>query len=60
MTLSGKSTWKERREAAREWRQAKQEDTAAKRPWQLPLIVGLAVVFVVVAVLAYTVFGVGR
>lgn len=60
MSLSGKSDWQERREAARDWRQDKQEATASKRPWQLPIIIGAAVLLVVVAVVAYTIFGVGR
>lgn len=51
MTLSGDSDWKNRRDAARDARREREESSAAKRPWQLPLIIGLAVVAVAVAVL---------
>lgn len=51
MTLSGNSDWKGRRDAARAARQDREEWSATKRPWQLPLIIGIAVVLVVVAIL---------
>lgn len=56
MTLSGKSDWSEKRAAAREARRTREERSAAKRPWQLPLIIGAAVVLVVVAIVWTVVF----
>lgn len=56
MTLSGGSEWKDKREAARDARQEREARSAAKRPWQLPLIVGVAVVLVVVAVVWSVIF----
>ncbi len=54
MTLSGQSDWKSKREAARDARAEREARTAAKRPWQFPLIVGLAVTLVVAAIVWYT------
>ena len=54
MTLSGQSDWKSRREAARTARAEREAHSASKRPWQLPLIVGLAVVIVVTAIVWYS------
>ena len=54
MTLSGQSDWKRRREAARTARAAREASSAAKRPWQFPLIVGIAVAFIVGALIWYT------
>jgi hypothetical protein len=56
MSLSGQSDWQQKREAARLARQERESRTAAKRPWQLPLIIGIAVVLVVVAVVWTVVF----
>jgi hypothetical protein len=56
MTLSGNSDWKDKREAAREARHEREARSAAKRPWQLPLIIGIAVLLVVVAVVWNAVF----
>lgn len=53
MSLSGSSDWKDKRDAAREARQAREAHSAAKRPWQLPLIIGVAVVVVVGAMVWY-------
>jgi hypothetical protein len=54
MTLSGQSDWKRRREAARAARAEREDRSASKRPWQFPLIVGIAVVILVGAVIWYT------
>ncbi|WP_309709597.1 hypothetical protein [Pseudolysinimonas sp.] len=59
MTLSGNSDWKDRAQAAREGRRARQEASDAKRPWLFPLIVGLAVAAILVAVYLVTIGGVG-
>ena len=56
MTLSGNSDWKSRRDAAREARQEREAGYAAKRPWQLPLIIGIAIALVVIAVVWYAIF----
>ncbi|HWH98093.1 MAG TPA: hypothetical protein VNS80_06975 [Pseudolysinimonas sp.] len=50
MTLSGNSDGKIRREAARAARAEREARSATKRPWQFPLIVAIAVAFLVVAV----------
>lgn len=50
MTLSGTSDRQHERETAREARRTREERSAAKHPWLLPLIVGAAVVLVVVGV----------
>jgi hypothetical protein len=54
MTLSGQSDWKSRRESARAARAEREARSASKRPWQLPLIIGIAVVVVVGAIVWYT------
>lgn len=54
MTLSGQSDWKDKRAAARDARAEREVRTAAKRPWQLPLIIGLAVLVVVGALFWYS------
>ena len=51
MTLSGDSDWKRKRDAARDARHEREAASAAKRPWQLPLIIGVAVALLVVAIL---------
>lgn len=43
MTLSGRDDREERRQAAREARQARATEGAAKRPWLIPLLIGIAV-----------------
>lgn len=53
MTLSGQSDWQRRREAARTARAAREANSAAKRPWQFPLIVGVAVALLVGAIVWY-------
>lgn len=53
MTLSGQSDWQRRREAARTARAAREASSSAKRPWQLPLIVGIAVALLVGAIVWY-------
>jgi hypothetical protein len=50
MTLSGQSDWNEKRAAARAARAEREARTAAKRPWQLPLIIAVAVAIVAVAI----------
>jgi len=50
MSLSGDSDWKQRRDAARAARHDREERSASKRPWQFPLIVGIAVALVAIAV----------
>lgn len=47
MTLSGQSDWQRRREAARAARAEREARAAGKRPWQFPLIVGIAVTLLV-------------
>jgi hypothetical protein len=54
MTLSGQSDWKSRREAARVARAEREARSASTRPWQFPLIVGIAVVLLVGAIVWYT------
>jgi uncharacterized integral membrane protein len=54
MTLSGKSGSSDRYKAAVAARQQREEQRAAKRPWQFPLIVGIAVVVLVGAIFWYT------
>ena len=54
MSLSGQSDWQRRRAAARAARAEREARSAAKRPWQLPLIVGVAAVIVVGALFWYT------
>lgn len=56
MTLSGRGDASEKREAARLARQEREARSAAKRPWQLPLIIGVAVALVVVAIVWTVVF----
>jgi hypothetical protein len=51
MTLSGKSDDQAKRDAARAARAEREARSAAKRPWQFPLIVGIAVVVLVGAVI---------
>jgi len=51
MTLSGQSDWQRRREAARVARAEREARSATKRPWQFPLIVGIAVVLLVGALI---------
>ncbi len=55
MTLSGNNDRHERREYAKDWRREKDQ----RRPWVLPLLIGLAVVFVTLAIVASVVFGMG-
>jgi uncharacterized integral membrane protein len=59
MTLSGGKDSNERLKAAVAARQEREATYAAKRPWQFPLIVGLAVAIVVGVVILVTVFGFG-
>ncbi len=59
MSLSGNSNFQERRKAARDARQERQAWSEGKRPWQLPLIIGIAVVIVAAVVIAVVVFGYG-
>ncbi|MEO5534256.1 MAG: hypothetical protein ABIR17_03915 [Pseudolysinimonas sp.] len=59
MSLSGKSNFQDRRTVAREARQERQTWSEGKRPWQLPLIIGIAVVIVAAVVIAVVVFGYG-
>lgn len=59
MTLSGKSDRSDASKAARDARQEREARSAAKRPWQFPLIVGIAVVALVSVIVAVTVFGAG-
>lgn len=59
MTLSGKSDSADRYKAAVEARQQREEQRAAKRPWQFPLIVGIAVAVIVGGLFASTLLGVG-
>lgn len=54
MTLSGQSDWQSRRAAARAARAEREARSAAKRPWQLPLIIGIAVVILVGAIVWYS------
>jgi hypothetical protein len=54
MTLSGQSDWRRKRAAARVARAEREARTAEKRPWQLPLIIGLAVTLVVAAIVWYS------
>jgi hypothetical protein len=54
MTLSGQSDWQRRREAARAARAEREARSATKRPWQFPLIVGVAIVILVGALVWYT------
>jgi hypothetical protein len=54
MTLSGQSDWQRRRDAARAARAEREAHSASKRPWQLPLIIGVAVVVVVAALAWYS------
>jgi hypothetical protein len=53
MTLSGQSDWSRRREAARAARAEREARSAARRPWQFPLIVGIAVALIVGALIWY-------
>ncbi len=53
MTLSGQSDGQRRREAAREARAEREARSASKRPWQFPLIVGIAVALLVGTVIWY-------
>jgi uncharacterized integral membrane protein len=59
MTLSGKSDGAERYQAAVKARQEREAERAAKRPWQFPLIIGIAVVVIVGGLFASTLLGVG-
>jgi uncharacterized integral membrane protein len=59
MTLSGGKDSDDRLQAAIAARQEREATYAAKRPWQFPLIVGLAIAIVVGVVIAVTVFGLG-
>jgi hypothetical protein len=54
MTLSGQSDWQSKRAAARAARAEREERSASKRPWQLPLIVAVAAIIVVGAIVWYT------
>lgn len=58
MTLSGDKR-SEKSIAARDARQEREARSAAKRPWQFPLMVGIAVAIVIGVIVAVTVFGVG-
>jgi uncharacterized integral membrane protein len=56
MTLSGQGDSSDRYRAAVAARQQREEQRAAKRPWQFPLIVGVAIAVLVGAVIWYTLF----
>jgi hypothetical protein len=57
MTLSGKSDSHERAEAARAARQARAAAGAAKRPWLMPLVVGVAIAALAFVVIVTLVVG---
>lgn len=57
MSLSGNSSRDARKAAAREAWKAKHDAQAPRRPWVLPLIVGIAVAVLVGALFATSLFG---
>ncbi len=58
MSLSSNSSRDQRRAAAREAWKAKHDAQAPRRPWVLPLIVGIAVAVLVGALFVTSLFGI--